>query len=64
MKSLKNIYLQISADKCQLFGSLPMPGYTNEATLPKIRQNPPRGEGNQTGRQTPIKLYQQSCKLS
>lgn len=58
-KSLKNIYLKISADTCQFYGSLPMLGYTYEVTLPKIRQNPPRGEDNLTGGQTPTKLYQQ-----
>lgn len=58
-KSLKNSYLKISADKCQFYGSLPMLGYTYEVTLPKIRQNPPRGEDNLTGGQTPKKLYQQ-----
>lgn len=58
-KSLKSIYLEKSADQCQFYGSLPMLGYTNEVTLPKIRQNPPRGEDNLTVGQTPKKLHQQ-----
>lgn len=70
-KSLKNIYLKISADQCQFYGSLPMLGYTNEVTLPKIRLNPPRGEDNLTGGQTPKKSctndfenWPQQCHLT